>query len=98
MCDAKQWKRILVSQKFKNEGKDLREAIAKFAQKLATEIIDPHTIEAYVAGRLIALNKAPGEEELQVRPIGVGEVLPRIVGKTISWCLSQEIQEAGGPL
>ena len=98
MCDAKQWKRILVSQKFKNEGKDLREAIAKFAQKLATEIIDPHTIKAYVAGRLIALNKAPEQEELQVRPIGVGEVLPRIVGKTISWCLSQEIQEAGGPL
>ena len=90
MCDAKQWKRILVSQKFKNEGNDLREAIAKFAQKLATKIMDPSSLEPYVAGRLIAL-EAPGEAELQ-------EVLRRIVGKTISWCLSQEIQEAEGPL
>ena len=98
MFDAKQWKRILVSKKYRSEGKDLREAIAKFAQKIGTEIIDPNTLKRYVAGRLIALNKAPGEKELQVRPIGVGEVLRRIVGKTISWCLGQEIQEAGGPL
>ena len=98
LFDAAQWKRILVSKKFKNEGKDLRDTIAKFARKIATEIVDPNTLEAYVAGRLIALNKAPGEPDLQIRPIGVGEVLRRIVGKAISWCLSQEIQEAGGPL
>ena len=98
MFDAKQWKRILVSKKYRSEGKDLREAIAMFARKIGTEILDPNTLECYVAGRLIALNKAPGEEVLQVRPIGVGEVLRRIVGKTISWCLGQEIQEAGGPL
>ena len=98
MFDAKQWKHILVSKKFKKEGKDLQEAIAAFTRKLASEILDPHTLETYTTGRLIALNKAPGEKELQVRPIGVGEVLRRIVGKTISWCLSDEIQEAGGPL
>ena len=67
-------------------------------KKLATEILDPQTLESFVAGRLIALNKAPGEAEIQVRPIGVGEVLRRIVGKMISWTLSEEIQEAGGPL
>ena len=98
MFDAKQWQRILTSKKFKNEGKDLRDAIATFARNLATEILDPNTLESYTAGRLIALNKAPGEEEIQVRPIGVGEVLRRMVGKMISWSLSDEIQEAGGPL
>ena len=46
----------------------------------------------------MAPNKSPGEVDLQVRPIGVGEVLRRIVGKTISWSLNQEIQEAAGPL
>ena len=40
-------------------------------------------------------NKASGEKELQVCPIGVGEVLRCIVGKTISLCLDHEIQEAG---
>ena len=47
----------------------------------------------YIACRLIPLNKNPG-----VRPIGVGEVLRRIVGKTIAWSLNDEIQEAVGPL
>ena len=55
-------------------------------------------MEAYIAGRLIPLNKNPGEDEIQVRPIGVGEVMRRIVGKVISWCLSDEIQAAAGPL
>ena len=48
---------------------DLREAIAAFTRKLASEVLDPHTLEAYTAGRLIALNKAPGKKELQVRPM-----------------------------
>ena len=65
MFDAQQWKRILVSKKYKSEGKDLRDAIAKLARKIGTEILDPHTLETCVAGHLIALNKAPGEKELQ---------------------------------
>ena len=32
------------------------------------------------------------------RPIGVGEVLRRIVGKTIAGFLKEEIKEAAGPL
>ena len=96
--DAKQWKRILVSKHYKKEGKDLREELANFAKKIATEIVDPKTLEAYTACRLLSLNKAPGETELQIRPIGVGEVLRRIVGKTIAWALSEDIQEAGGAL
>ena len=44
------------------------------------------SLEAYTARRLLALDKSAGSEELQVRPIGVGEVMRRIVGKTIAWC------------
>ena len=98
LLDAKQWKRILCSNQFKAEGKDLREQLATFARKIATKIVDPSTLEAYCANRLIPLDKAPGEAELQVRPIGVSEVMRRIVGKTISWSLSTEIQTAAGPL
>ena len=96
--DAKQWRRILSSKHFKAEGKELREEIAIFAKKIATEILDPVILEDYTACRLIPLNKAPGEPEMQIRPIGVGEVLRRIVGKTLVWALNDDIQEAGGPL
>ena len=34
----------------------------------------------------------------QFATIGVGEVVRRIVGKTIVWSLSTEIEEAAGPL
>ena len=94
LCDANQWKRMLCSGHFKAENKSLREQMAAFARKIATELVDP----GYVACRLIPLNKDPGNSQLQIRPIGVGEVMRRIVGKTISWSLSSEIQEAAGPL
>ena len=96
--DAQQWRRILCSSKFKAEGKELREELAIFARKIATEVVDPRCLEAYVAGRLIPLNKNPGEENTQIRPIGVGEVMRRIIGKALSWCLSTDIQAAAGPL
>ena len=91
--DAEQYRHILISSKYKQEGKRLREQIAEFARKIASKIIDPTILEAFVACRLIPLDKCPG-----VRPIGIGEVLRRIVGKVISWTLKDEVQAAAGPL
>ena len=85
--DADQFRNILVNKKFKHEGKELREQIATLTRKLATTVIDPNTIDALVACNLIPLNKNPG-----VRPIGVGETLRRIMGKTIGWTLKHDIQ------
>ena len=84
--DAEQFRNILVSNKYKNEGKELREQIALLARKLATTIVDPCAIEALIACNLIPLNKNPG-----VRPIGVGETLRRIIGKAIGWVLKNDI-------
>ena len=50
-------------------------------------------MEAYVSCPLIPLDKNPG-----VRPIGVGEVLRKIVGNFIRWVLKEDIQLAAGPL
>ena len=77
--DAEQFRHIILSKKFKKESKDLREQMVLLAKNLATTLVDPKSIEAFVACRLIALNKNPG-----VRPIGVGEILRRIIGKTIA--------------
>ena len=91
--DAELYRHILTSKKFKKENKELRNQIAKFAKLLATKCVDPHTLESYVACRLIPLDKNPG-----VRPIGVGEILRRVVGKCIGWVLKDDIQDCAGPL
>ena len=56
-------------------------------------MVDPKSLEAFVACRLIPLDKCPG-----VRPIGIGEILRRIIGKVIGWALKEDIQIAAGPL
>lgn len=95
--DADGWRRILVSKNYGNIGKDLRVAIAKLTQKLCTQMISEErssSIEAYVANRLIPLLKAP----TGIRPIGIGEVLRRIVGKAVITEIKPEIMESAGCL
>ena len=48
------------------------------ARKICSEYVDPHDVSALVSSRLIALDKNPG-----VRPIGIGEVVRRVIGKVI---------------
>ncbi|MEM7054121.1 MAG: hypothetical protein AAF446_06185 [Pseudomonadota bacterium] len=90
--DALQYHHMLSSRKYKVENKELRTQMALLAQKLATEVIDPSTLEAYTAYQLIPLNKNPG-----IRPIGVGEILRRIIGKCIGLVLTQYL-DAGSHL
>ena len=93
IVDAIQYHHLLSSRKYKVENKEFKTQIVILARKLATETLDPLTLEASVSCRLIPLNKNPG-----VRPIAVGEVLRRIVDKCIEWVLKEDIQLAAGPL
>ena len=88
-ADARDWRRYCCS--FQRYSDDLCDSLASVARKLCTTLVDPKGLEAFVAGRLIALNKKPG-----VRPIGVGEVCRRIVGKAVLSVISFDIQEAAG--
>ena len=83
--DANQFKRILCSKQFNKEGKDLQDQISIFAKNIAIKVTDPSCLEAYTANRLIPLDKNPG-----IRPIGIGEVLRRIVGKAIKLTLRRQ--------
>ena len=82
--DADGWRRILVLKNFAAVSHSLRNALVNIAQKISTteiEVIDSngriHTnLEAYTVCRPIPIDKSPG-----VGPIGVGEVLPRLLGK-----------------
>ena len=89
--DAELNRRILCSKNFKAEGKVLREEIAVFTRNLLKIAYHPSLLERYTSCRLIPLDKNPG-----IRPVGVGEVLRRIVGKTIAGFLKEEIKEAAG--
>ena len=92
--DSDDWKMVLVSRQFGSSCNDLCEAIASMAKKLCTE---DRTINgglsAYIACRLILLDKDPG-----LRPIGIGEVLRRIIGKMVVYLLKPELQEGSGDL
>ena len=58
--DAYQYCHILTSTKYKKENKELREQIAILARKIASEILDPNSLESFTSCRLIPLNKNPG--------------------------------------
>ena len=66
--------------------------MALVARRLCTSQVDPDGIIAMVTCRLIALNKCPG-----VRPIGVGEVMRRIIARALS-IVKLDVLEAAGSL
>ena len=90
--DGDVWRRLLCNNKsYGTASNDLCEAIAELARKMCGSTCK-HT-EAYKACRLIPLDKFPG-----LRPIGVGEILRRIVGKTVIECTKSDIGIASGNL
>lgn len=96
--DGDGWRRILCSSSFGTTNSDLRKAIVDMIKKLCTEKITDSEgggdcLEAFVACRMIPLNKNPG-----LRPIGVGEVLRRIAGKVVMRVAKKDIMESTGSL
>ena len=92
--DADDWKRILATKLYGADGHDLCVAIARLARKLCTEgVSDPESIAALMSCRLIPLDKNPG-----LRPIGIGEVLRRIIGKAVTRVHREDVQTAAGNL
>ena len=63
------------------------------AHRLCATFVDPEGLEAFVASHLITLNMCPG-----VCPIGIGEVVRRIIAKTILSVVKLDISEAAGSL
>ena len=85
--DASNWQTMLGSRRYGNSSTDLCTAIANMAKVIATENLSGgDVLSALMACRLIPLDKNPG-----LRPIGVGEVLRRIIGKIVVWVLSPDL-------
>ena len=69
------------------------DSVALLARRLSTEFVDPSTLQSLLNCRLVPLDKNPS-----IRPIGIGEVLHRIVGKAVTNVLKPDILNAVGPL
>jgi len=91
--DAEGWKRMLTSNSFGSSPTDLCKAIAEAVKKLSAKKETSNSLEAFLASRLIPLDKNPG-----LRPIGVGEVLRRIIGKALVQVIREDIVTSVGSL
>ena len=89
--DAYAWRRLCSS--FKGASTNLCEALASVGRRIATTSVNPDGLSAFVACRLIPLDKCPG-----VRPIGIGEVPRRIIAKAILQIIGYDVEEAAGSL
>ena len=90
--DADGWKRILLSKNFGESSSDLRQTLTKVIKKHWTEQLST-SLEGFLACQLIPLKKNPG-----LRPIGVGEVLRRIIRKVIVSVVRNDITSSVGSL
>ena len=85
------WKRMCCS--FGTESTSLCNVIAALARRLCCSYVDPRALEGLVACRLIPLNKNP-----RVRPIGVGEMLHRLVAKSVLSVVRGDITQVCGAM
>ena len=83
--NAAGWKHLLSS--FQGESVELCEAVAMLARRISSQYVDPFGLTDFTACRLVALDKCLG-----VRPIGIGKVLRRIVGKAILAVIGPDVQ------
>ena len=65
----------------------------RLSKLLCTTITNPNHLQQLLASRLIPLDKCPG-----IRSIGIGEVLRRIIGKTVMCTLKQDVCKSVGNL
>ena len=92
-ADSDLWKRLLCSKQYKKKPANLCQAVADLGKKLNKKYIASSYLQAFVASRLVPLDKKPG-----VRPIGIGEVLRRIVCSATVSLLKPELVAATAPL
>ena len=84
---AELYRRILCSKNFHVEEKLLREESAAMTRNLLKTTYHPFLLESFTSCRLIPLDKNTG-----IHPIGKGEVLRPIMGKTVFDFLKEELR------
>ena len=90
--DANTWRMLLTSKRNSIAAADLCKAAAELAQKMGYK--NCQHLEALINCRLIPLKNQKND----VRPIGIGEVLRRIISKCIMKTAREDTMKAVGNL
>ena len=89
--DASSWRIFCTS--FGRSSTNLCRSLANYCKIICSDYVDPKGLSAYVACKLIPLDKNPG-----VRPIGIVEVIRRNLGKVTMSIVKSDPIEAISPL
>ena len=92
--DSDDLRPLLCSKNFGRTADGLCQATADLTKRLCRSLVDPASLETFLACRLIPLEKGGND----VRPIGIGETLRRLVGKAAVRAVRSDIQRACGSL
>ena len=92
--DAKVYRKVLSCKACIPESKAMCEAIAKTCNTMAAKEIAPEIAAPMRAVRIIALSKTDGG----IRPIGVGEVVRRVITKTMAKAIKEDVKIATGSI
>ena len=92
--DADIWRHALCSKKFGKLSDEFANEIAVATRRLCIEEVPHDHISLLLDGRLVPLMK----EDDGVRPIGIGECLRRIMGRSVAKVTGGDVQQAGGTL
>ena len=99
--DAHCWRRLCTS--FHSASWDLCQSLGLVARRLCVSLVDPKGLSAFLACRLIALDKCPGVRPIGIcecarRPIGICGCARRIISKAILFVTKGDVQEVAGSL
>ena len=92
LVDSEVWKQLICSRFYGDASTRLAESIASLAKILCSRATEPEILRELLSNRLIPLDKGGGA----VRPIGIGEVLRRIISKAVTRVLRNDIQKGAG--
>ena len=90
--DANNMKKLFCSKKHNRASESLCESLAALGRRICPEFVDPKSLQSYIACRAIALNKNDGKGG--IRPIGIGEIIRRVLGKAIAQIFGADICHA----
>ena len=97
--DADGWRHMLCCKSYGKYSTQLCETIAEFAKTIATQDVPSECLKEFTACRLVPLDKGDDKSgNIGVRPVGIGEVFRRIVGKLVVDVVKDDIQEALGSI